>query len=83
MEEMLQEMLRDCERYRKLRSANELVVLKVGKYDSAQIISDADLDGFLDDLIDEELVEEDDDDEYEDVDWDSWGEEWVEDEDEQ
>ena len=82
MEEMLQEMLRDCERYRKLRSANELVVLKVGMYDSAQIISDADLDGFLDDLIDEDLVEEDDDDEYEDVDWDSW-EEWVEDEDEQ
>jgi len=82
MEEMLQEMLRDCERYRKLRSANELVVLKVGMYDSAQIISDADLDGFLDDLIDEDLVEEDDDDEYEDVDWDSW-EEWVEDEDKQ
>ena len=81
MEEMLQEMLRDCERYRKLRSANELVVLKFGMYDSAQIISDADLDGFLDDLIDEDLVEEDDDDEYEDVDWDSW-EEWV-DEDEQ
>ena len=83
MEEMLCEMLRDCERYRKLRSANELVVLKVGMYDSAQIISDADLDGFLDDLIDEDLVEEDDDDQCEDVDWDSWGEEWAEDEDEQ
>ena len=74
MEEMLQEMLRDCERYRKLRSANELVVLKVGMYDSAQIIADGDLDGFLDDLIDEDLAQVDDD-EY--VDWD---EEWVEDE---
>jgi len=74
MEQMLQEMLRDCERYRKLRSANELVVLKVGMYDSAQIIADGDLDGFLDDLIDEDLAQVDDD-EY--VDWD---EEWVEDE---